>query len=465
MKRNPLSGAGKVYAFSLKNTCFSKGWLISTLVMAALLLFGIPLLCWGISAAASSDKKKSDDQIKTVAVVDETEGEADYNTLKESGYPDVNYLAAESVEAAAEQLKGQAYSVILHVAKSEESYALTVYLPEDTEVSRSKGSSYAEFVSDHFSALLMQKAALDADTVSLLQQHISTDTAELKHEGGENADEDEDTLQEVMEILMPFMMMMLIYMMVIFYGQSMSNSVMLEKTSKLMETMLTAVHPVALLTGKLFATATAAIIQLLLWMASALLGTLMGVLFLIKMVVSGGLDSLPGAGSTPPGMEEAMTQMMQGEGAALHPAGLLPALLMLALGFLLYLSLSGLAGALASKTEDLNKTNIIFVFVLLGSMMLCMNFNGGDEDSILSQAAWLNYFPFTSLLLVPGKLLMGTVSAGTALLSLVIMALSVALFVWIAAAVYKLLVLYRGAPPSPASLIQMLKENRSRKGE
>lgn len=465
MKRNPLSGAGKVYAFSLKHTCFSKGWLVSTLTMMAFLIIGIPLICGIIVAAASSDEKKSDHQITKVAVVDETPGSADYSTLSAHGYSDVTYLTADSVEDAAEQLKDQASGVILHVTMADANYAVTVYLPEDTDVSRSKASSYASFVTDHFNELLMQKADLDTETVQMLTQHISTDTAELKHEGGENPDEDEDSLTQVMEMLIPFLIMMLVYMMVIFYGQSMSNSVMLEKTSKLMETMLTAVHPAALLTGKLFATATAAILQILVWMVSALIGTLGGAIILLKMVVSGGMDSLPGTGTTPPGMDAAMEEIMQGNGMALHPAGLLPALLMLALGFLLYLSLSGLAGALAAKTEDLNKTNIIFVFVLLGSMMLCMNFNGGSEDSILSQAAWLNYFPFTSLLLVPGKMLMGSITAGTAILSLVIMALSVALFVWIAAVVYKLLVLYRGAPPSPASLIQMLKENRSRKGE
>lgn len=53
MKRNPLSGTGKVYSFTLKQTMLSKGWLGSTITIALLLLIGIPLILLAVSAAGS----------------------------------------------------------------------------------------------------------------------------------------------------------------------------------------------------------------------------------------------------------------------------------------------------------------------------------------------------------------------------------------------------------------------------
>ena len=89
-------------------------------------------------------------------------------------------------------------------------------------------------------------------------------------------------------LLLPFLMVMLIYMMVILYGQSMANSVMLEKTSKLMETILTAVHPFALMAGKLLATATAAVIQILVWLASLIGGTVGGAMLALRFIAKPG---------------------------------------------------------------------------------------------------------------------------------------------------------------------------------
>ena len=43
MHANPFAGTGKVFSYSLKQMLTAKGWLISTLLMAALLLIGIPL--------------------------------------------------------------------------------------------------------------------------------------------------------------------------------------------------------------------------------------------------------------------------------------------------------------------------------------------------------------------------------------------------------------------------------------
>ena len=459
MKRNPFSGTGKVFSFTLKQAILSKGWLTSTIVVAVLLIIGIPLILFGISKVAAKDKDQdTDDAVRTVYVTDETEGEADYSVLQQTGsYEDVSYIACSSMDDAIQSSTGESNAVVLRVTKQESSYALTVYLTLDTAVSRSKASSFGSFVEKNFASILMQKAEMTQEDVLLLSMPVVTETASVSDKPEED-DAGQDTMAKVLGMIVPFMAAMTVYMMVILYGQSMSNSVMLEKTSKLMETILTAVHPTALMAGKLLATATAAVLQLLIWLFSLIGGMIGGAFFALRMI--------PDTNSTTVAAINQVTDTF----VSFSIPGALMSLLILALGFLLYLSLSAVSGAMASKPEDLSKTNIIYTFILLGSMLLCIaspdKMQAGAEAgelNFISDAAWLRFFPFTSILIVPGKLIMKKLSLGVGWVSIAVLAATVALLVLLAAAIYKMLVLYRGEPPKIKQLIAMLKENRQKK--
>ena len=457
MKRNPLAGTGKVYGFTLKQTMLSKGWLGSTIAIAALLLIGIPLLLFAVSSIGSkADEQDDETEIRTVLVVDETEGEADYTALiMDESEPE--YIPCASMDAAIGETAEKNDCVILRITDSDGTYVATVYLPQITEISRSKASKLGTLVEERFSVILMQKAEITPEGAALLSMPVQTDTAAI----GENAEaesEDQDMVGELISFMIPYLMLLLVYMRVVLYGQSMASSVLLEKTSKLMETILTAVHPVALMSGKLLATATAAVLQLLIWLFSLIGGMIGGAFFALRMV--------PDTNNTTVQAIEQVTDTF----VSFSIPGVLMSLLILALGFLLYLSLSAVSGALASKAEDLNKTNIIFVMVLLGSLLLCISSPSALEQgastgemSFISDAMWLKFFPFTSILVVPGGLIMKKISLMLGWASIGILAATVILFVVIAAVIYKMLVLYRGEPPKIKQLLAMLKENKQKK--
>ena len=414
MKKNPLAGIGRVYRFTLKQVCSAKGWLISTILIAVLLLVGIPLILLVASSDGGSDDASA---VKTVFVCDETDGDADYNVLKEAGdYETVTYTMYKSMDEAAAAVTEKDTTVILRVTKPDESLMLTVYLPENSELSRSKASDFADFVKSAFPVVLMQKAQLTPEAVMLLSTPVTGETSELKLDPAKDSEENQNPLEKILSFLLPFMMLMIIYMMVILYGQSMANSVMLEKNSKLIETILTAVHPVALMGGKLLATATAAVLQIAIWIG-CLLGGLFGGVFIAKQV-------------TPDTSNETVRTVSEviDNSSLFSLSGILLAIVILALGFLLYLSLGAVAGSLATKAEDLGKTNIVFVLVLIVSFFLCIGSpSEGDPDSMLSDAVWLRIFPFTALLLNPSELMLGKSSLLTAFISIAVLILSVAL--------------------------------------
>ena len=458
MKKNPFAGSLKVFWFSLKQTIFSKSWRNSTLIIAMLLLLGVPALLYALSAMDGKEEKKDDDEtpIRTVFVVDETEGKADYSVLRIEE-DDPEYIVCPSMDTAIGETAGKNDSVILRVTDSDGSFLTTVYLPQITEITRGKASRLGRSVEAGFQQILMQKANLTPEGAALLSLPVLTETASVGDDA-QTESEDMDMVGQMISFAIPYLMMLLIYMMVTLYGMSMANSILMEKTSKLMETILTAVHPVALMTGKLFATASAAVVQLLVWLFSLIGGVIGGSAFVLRMV--------PDTNN----MTVVVTREVTDELTSLSVPGILMSIVILALGFLLYLSLSAVSGALASKAEDLNKTNIVFVLILLSSMFLCImspaEMNAGmdaGEMQFLSDATWLKLFPFTAILVTPGALIMRKASLLLGCGTIAVLIASVILLIIIAATIYKMLVLYRGEPLKPKQLLALFKENHASK--
>lgn len=447
-KRNSLAGVSRVCAFTLKQTCMNKSWLISTILLTVFLLGGIPLILHLIATTTISDEPL-DQPIRNVIICDETEGAADYNVFKEMGsYQDVTYTTANSM-ATAQTMLSEAdadATLLLNIRKVDQQYALTVYLPKDTNLSRAEAHTFGAYAEECFPFILMQKANLTANDIALLSVPISTEIQQLSLENSDA--EDGNIVSEVIEMLVPYLILMLLYFMILFYGQSVANSVLLEKTSKLMDTMLISVNPLAMIFGKLFGVALAAFLQILIWMASAVAGCLLGLMNALKIV--------PETGDTVIHTLDTIIDNRE----IFSLSGIILTLLCFALGFLLYCSISAISGSLASKAEDLGKTNYIFVLVLLFSFFMCIG-SPSSGDSFLSEAMWLTYFPFTAILVLPSKLLLGQLSATQILIAFSLIIATACFMIWLSATIYRLLVLYRGNPPSMKTLLNMIRTKRS----
>lgn len=125
-------------------------------------------------------------------------------------------------------------------------------------------------------------------------------------------------------------------------------------------------------------------------------------------------------------------------------------------GFLLYCSLSAIGGSMAGKAEDLSSTNVLFSLVLVASFFCCM-FAGG-MDGMTSSARWLDYVPFTAILVTPSRVLLGQTSLLGGLVSLALVVVCAGVLTALAGRVYRLMSLYKGNPPTPRRVLRMLRE-------
>ena len=169
--------------------------------------------------------------------------------------------------------------------------------------------------------------ALDRADLTPEQRALLTAPVEVTVTGGQTG---EGEAMGLLSMLLPFASLMLLYFLVLLYGQSTAASVILEKTSKLMDLFLVSVEPTAMVLGKVLATALAGLLQLAVWAAG----------------LAGGF-AIGGAVVRQTGVTLPLLEVLRGAGrltglfsvpAMLEAAGLLLA------GFLLYCSLSAIGG-------------------------------------------------------------------------------------------------------------------------
>ena len=223
------------------------------------------------------------------------------------------------------------------------------------------------------------------------------------------------------------------------------TSAIAEKTSKLMDTFLVSVSPKAMMLGKVLAISLAAVVQLGLWIAALLAGFAAGESILLYV----NPDSTSGY--------LMFTELIHGMGGLFDPAGVVIGVAIMLSGFLLYCSLAAIGGALASKPEELSSTNLLFTMALVISFLACL-MGGGMMSGEGVTLTWADWVPFTAILATPSRLMLGQISPWVGLGSLAIVLVTAVLCCALAGKLYQMMSFYRGAPPKPKQLLDMIKK-------
>lgn len=467
--KNELKGLGKIFAFTFERQVKSTGYLVGTIVFA-LLCFLLPA---GIMAAVEYFGGDSDSAVETAAVspvqtvyvADETDGAADWNLLTQAGsetFGGISYVTCGSLEEADAQAGQEEHSLILLLEEakktaqentlsqasngSQNGYQMHLLLPDNTSLSEGDAGDLESFLQANFQIILLQKSGIDPAAAAELLVPATTEVTTFGEEALSETEAALESMREVLGMLLPYLNIMILYFLVLFYGQGVANNVIMEKTSKLMDTFLVAVKPTAMVFGKVLAVTAASMLQFVI-VAASLIGGFAAGSALVRMINQDS-DML---------LLLFFDSLSEFQGVLTVP-GILLAVVMMVSGFFLYCSLSAIGGSAAGKPEDLSSTNVVFTTVLIVSFLAALYAGGiGSMDSG-AFAKWLDFVPFTSILVTPSRIMLGEVSLGMGFVSLLLVLIVSVLCLLLAGKVYRMMALYKGNPPTPAKLMKMLKE-------
>lgn len=456
-----LTGLKKVFAFTFRQRIINKGWKLSTIIVTILCLVLPPAVMVLVElTGGDSDENTPVNTVSEVYVADLTEDASfDYSMLNTLGavaggspYSEVHYHISGSEEDALEAADSDTGSCLaLIIDKKDGQYTASVVLPESSALTMEDADGYGAFLNQLFPLVAMVKSGISlTDLISL--GSTSYEYSYYSNAGGEeilvSGDEATDRqntdsmVKEILAYALPFVNIMLLYFLILFYGQGTANSVVMEKTSKLMDTLLLSVRPEAMIIGKVLAQACCSVIQVGLWLAGLIGGFALGI-HLVQLIN--------------PDTTMAIVVMFQAMGllsGIFTPVNILFFILFLAAGMLLYLALSSIGGAIAGKQEDLNMTNSLFVMVLVISFLITLGISGDMEN--MSLVSFKDWIPFTSILVAPSHIFLGTLSIPQACGSLAIVIAAALLIMILAGRIYKAMSLYKGNVPNIKQILALL---------
>ncbi len=225
-----------------------------------------------------------------------------------------------------------------------------------------------------------------------------------------------------------YIMIFALYMVILLYGQMVATNVATEKSSRAMELLVTSARPTSMMFGKVLASCTAGLVQLVALFGSAL------VFYNLNRTAWGDNMIIDSIFNIPVDLFVYM-------------------LVFFVLGFLIYAFLYGAIGSTASKLEDINTSvmPITFLFII-AFFVVIFSMASGNVDTVLMKVC--SYIPFTSPMAMFTRICMSTVAWYEIALSIAILIASTVGVGFISAKVYRVGVLLYGTTPKITSILK-----------
>lgn len=227
-----------------------------------------------------------------------------------------------------------------------------------------------------------------------------------------------------------YIMIFVLYLVILLYGQMVATNVATEKSSRAMELLITSARPASMMFGKVTASCIAGIIQLSSVFGSALIFYNLNRGAWAKLRILEAFFDVP-----------------------LSLFGYM--LLFFILGFLLYAFMYGAVGSTVSSLEDINTSVMPFTFLFIISFFVSVfSMTGSNTDNFLLKLC--SYIPFTSPMAMFTRICMSTVAWYEILLSVLILFVSTVGVGLAAAKIYRAGVLMYGTKPKLSAIIRIL---------
>lgn len=379
----------------------------------------------------------------TIAVLDES---GIFQRLNSANDKDIRYeYVHDNLDNLKQQLIEKKYNAILYIPDDPISIGGMVY--SHSSLNTGVMSNILSAMKTNFTDIILisdfhiAKDSLDR----YINQHTGQITLGYTHIDNNGIEETKSSHTREIQLIVGLVAGLLIYMFIFMYGSTVYRSVLEEKTSRIVEIIVSSVKPIQLMIGKITGVACIGLTQLALWV-------------IFTLVILGVFTFFLPAGSVNNGTE--ILQQMQGAPDAdiFNSAdwGFLSAimeidfsrLLLLFVffflgGYFLYASLFAAIGSAVDNETDSQQ----FITALTAPLLLAIIISTYVANHPDGQIAfWFSVIPFTSPIVMLTRIPAGIdiVPAWQILLSCSILVLFCVLCVWTAAKIYRTGILMYG---------------------
>ena len=395
-----------VFKYEFKKIVLSKGYLISTGIMAIILagVFFLPQLISDLKlfnsdnntpvALIKTDYAKSETLVQTIhAALPDYEVRLTNKSTEEAKQEVINDKAKFFIEANHDLTEVTEYSKIGF-----------------SEASTREVQSIDAIVKNlRQSDLLAEQNLAPAAIAKVLNPDVKINLETVNKNGAAS-------------VIYTFVLIYALYMAITFYGSHVMNSVVTEKTSRAMEVLATSVKPNALLFGKIISTSLVGLIQIAAIIIEA---------FICVKISSANNPSFP------------VNQIISNIPTQI----LVYMLIFFLLGFLIYSFLYGAFASTVSKIDELSSAVMPVQIIIIFTFFVTMSaINSGNADTPFN--VFLSYFPFTAPMMMFTRAIISNVSTLEIILSILVLIVSTYFIGWLSARIYRVGILMYGEKPN-----------------
>lgn len=408
-----------------------------------------PIIMIALFAVVAYLSQLNNNKERTISILDESGMISPI--FKNTDNTTYNILSNISLDEAKAQVEKNEEYGLLHISKNEDldQMAKSIRFYSEDTPSLTLISGLESKLEKKLTDLKLQQDGVDIEKITA--SRTSIDIAQESYQG-----EKTSKMDNIVKLAFGGFAGYLLFMFIIIYGNMIMRSVIEEKTSRIIEVIISSVKPIQLMMGKIIGTSLAGITQFVIWI---ILGTVL--LTVVSLIF--GIDLA--AMQTP--QQEMMQQAMQTPEAQGQMQNLMSAIYNLPIanlvvafilffigGYLLYSSLYAAIGAAVDNETDTQQ----FMLPILMPLILAVYVGVFTviEDPHGTVSTVFSFIPLTSPVVMLMRIPFG-VPIWQQLIALALLIGTFMFTVWFAAKIYRVGILMYGKKPSYKELYKWLR--------
>ena len=409
-----------VIGFTIKDMVKRKSFIISTIIILLLIIIGfnIPNI---MNLFNNGDDSTSNKKLLIVDNLNLFQG-----TLNSLNEMNLGY----SIETTNENLnfdnikqkienKEIDEAILIEKIENQEKYKLR-YIVEDMTMITSMPEDLLNSINSIYTNLQISKLGLTEEQLQTLTPNFEYSVEQTQE-------------QKVSGNVMVIMLLSLVLFYAIYFcAYQVSSSITTEKTSKIMETLVTSTTPTTIVLGTTIGIGIVGLLQVALFVTIALVSA--------KLFLE-------------PGLLESVLDMSK-----MTPYLAIVTIIYFILGYFAYALLYALTGSTVGKPEDIQSANTpVAILAVIGFYLSYFTMMNPTSDLNL----FASMFPISSPFCMPFRIMMGIASTGEVIISIAILVITILIIAKVAIKIYSNVILNYGTKMSFKDIVKVYRDKNN----
>ena len=299
-----------------------------------------------------------------------------------------------NIEALKEDIKAEELTAFFVLEDQNNMMQLNIYMPK---VNNEVLLALESYIEQKKVASIVATQSIDPAVIQALNTPLQSSVQSL-YETEPNA------------LLIVYGLIAIMFLAISTYGNNVATAIAAEKSSRVMEVMITKVAPVPMMYGKILGIGFASLVQIFIFIGAVLLWTNIGI-----------FDIPEGS------FVQTIMETITWETAAYI-------LIFFIIGYFIYATLFAIVGSMVSRPDDLASATMPIVILLMASLAVEMLFVMDSPEGNMTKIT--SYIPFTAPMSVLIRIVYNTITLAEIAVSLIVMLVFIAIFAAVAAKIY-----------------------------